>query len=162
MRKQFDLTRMMEIFRQIIEKIELSCDETLIKKTLDGKCLVCLSEGLCWEFLGRLGGWRSSQKSWAVWAYNQATGQQTDLVTWWEQIERVRLWSGGPCVRSFKTPLVTCWFASYKKAVHKQAHGRACVYRRQWECPLVQHSSDQISLACFGSTDPTVLTRSIR
>ena len=42
MRKQFDLTRMMEIFRQIIEKIELSCDETLIKKTLDGKCLVCL------------------------------------------------------------------------------------------------------------------------
>ena len=56
MRKQFDLTRMMEIFRQIIEKIELSCDETLIKKTLDGKCLVCLSEGLCWEFLGRLGG----------------------------------------------------------------------------------------------------------
>ena len=115
MRKQFDLTRMMEIFRQIIEKIELSCDETLIKKTLDGKCLVCLSEGLCWEFLGRLGGWRSSQKSWAVWAYNQAMGQRTDLVTWWDQIERVRLWSGGPCVRSFKTPLVTVDLLLIKK-----------------------------------------------
>ena len=56
MRKWFDLTRMIGISRQMIEKIELSCDETFIKKTLDGKCLVCLSEGLCWEFLGRLGG----------------------------------------------------------------------------------------------------------
>ena len=44
---------MIEISRQMIEEIELSCDETLIKKTLDGKFLVCLSEGVCLEFLGR-------------------------------------------------------------------------------------------------------------
>lgn len=56
MHKWSDLTRMIEIFCQMIEEIELSCDETLIKKTLDGKFIVCLSEGLCWEFLGRLGG----------------------------------------------------------------------------------------------------------
>ena len=44
---------MIEILCQMIEEIELSFDETLIKMTLDGKFLVCQSEGVCLEFLGR-------------------------------------------------------------------------------------------------------------
>ena len=34
----------------MIEEIKLSCDETVIQKTLDGKFLVCLSEGVCLEY----------------------------------------------------------------------------------------------------------------
>ena len=34
----------------MIEEIQLPCNETVIKKTLDGKFLVCLSEGVCLEY----------------------------------------------------------------------------------------------------------------
>ena len=34
----------------MIEEIKLSCNETVIQKTLDGKFLVCLSEGVCLEY----------------------------------------------------------------------------------------------------------------
>ena len=33
----------------MIEEINLSCNEMVIKKTVDGKFFVCISEGVCLE-----------------------------------------------------------------------------------------------------------------
>ena len=34
----------------MIEEIKLSCNEKVIKKTVDGQFLVCISEGVCREY----------------------------------------------------------------------------------------------------------------
>ena len=36
----------------MIEEIKLPCREVPIQQTQDGKFLICLSEGVCLEFLG--------------------------------------------------------------------------------------------------------------
>ena len=36
----------------MIEEIKLPCGEVPIQQTQDGKFLICLSEGVCLEFLG--------------------------------------------------------------------------------------------------------------
>ena len=45
-----DPSKIVKSFCQMIEEIKLSCNETVIQKTLDGKFLVCLSEGVCLEY----------------------------------------------------------------------------------------------------------------
>ena len=49
---KFDSTRLIKIDFQMIEEIKLPCGEAPIQQTQDGKFLICLSEGVCLEFLG--------------------------------------------------------------------------------------------------------------
>ena len=49
---KFDSTRLIKIDFQMIEEIKLPCGEVPIQQTQDGKFLICLSEGVCLEFLG--------------------------------------------------------------------------------------------------------------
>ena len=154
----------------MIEEIKLSCNETVIQKTLDGKFLVCLSEGVCleypclWDAQDHLRNlelcglmtkrWKMEPSWWRFWAKlivfvlrmlkAERLHQEKVFESFLLMVGRCIWADNGPGL--LKTPTPFFWLAWLADSEDRQAHGRACVYRREWGCPSAQHSSKRTSL----------------